>query len=100
MRERSSHCRDRCKARRPELPTRATGENEIARIFRNTGEKFQPRLPAVFLAFAAELLELGEHGADVEFSRFLLRLRGGGDFGFLARRRFGGRKECCASINR
>ena len=66
----------------------------------NPGEKFQPRLLAIFLAFAAELFELGENGTDIEFSRLFLRLRGGGDFSFLARRRFSGREEGCASINR
>jgi hypothetical protein len=72
----------------------------VARIFRNTGENCQPRLLAVFLAFAAELLELGENGADIEFSRLLLRLRGGRDFRFLARGCLGGRQQSGASIGR
>ena len=43
------------------------------------------KLLFVLLAFAAELLELGEHGADVEIAaRLLLGLRGG-DFRLLAR---------------
>src|SRR6516164_5894378 len=66
----------------------------------NTGENCQPRLLAVFLAFAAELLELGENGADIELSRLLLRLRGGRDFRFLARGCLGGRQQSGASIGR
>jgi hypothetical protein len=83
---RTTRARDACKS--------------VARIFRNTGENCQPRLLAVFLAFAAELLELGENGADVEFSRLLFRLRGGRDFCFLARGCLGGRQQGCASIGR
>ena len=72
----------------------------IIKNFRNSGENFQPRSLAVFLAFTAELLELGKNGTDVELGRLLLRLRGGGDLGFPARRCFGGRKQSCASIGR
>src|SRR5665647_3880057 len=65
-----------------------------------SGPRRRRRLLVVLLALAAELLELGEHGADVEIAaRFLLGLRCS-DFRFLARGGFGGRQQGGAGIDR
>jgi hypothetical protein len=67
----------------------------LHRIFRKNGEKTnensQPGSLAFFVAFAAELLELGEHSTDVHLARLFISFRSRSHFGLLARRGFGGR---------
>jgi hypothetical protein len=72
----------------------------LHRIFRKNGENSQPRSLAFFVAFAAELLELGEHSADVHLARLFISFRSRSYFGLLARRGFGGRQQRCAGVDR
>src|SRR6478672_6008060 len=94
-----SHYCDTCVRCLTALPARVRRTNQWLEIF-VIAVKIFSRLLAFLFAFAAELLELGEHCADVELAGLLLGLGGGGDFGLLAGSGLGGRQQGRAGIDR
>src|SRR5215470_470918 len=80
--------------------THAHAERNIASNFLQDRRNSGGRSLAFFVAFAAELLELGKYGADVEFAGLFFGFRSGGHLGLLARGGFGGREKCRTSVRR
>ncbi len=53
----------------PNYPSARGSRKNLCRNVRDSGEKFPPRLFAVFVALAAQLLELCKHSTDIELAR-------------------------------